>query len=304
MTQNSCLISNQPLLFSAAHFELSNNVAYEKWREKKLSVYAAKKTDLLVTISSLSDIAASEIQQIVANCDSYNMSIYQCMDKQVDSKIIINFATNFNLNSIDYHRCTEEDGISELTVSRDGPKQTFIPYSNSKLGWHTDGYYNQLDQQVRSMILHCAQPATEGGVNTLFDHEIAYIMLRDENPAYIKALMAPDCMTIPHYLQRQICTGPVFLVDPLSAKLQMRYTARKHNIVWKDDVLTTQAINFLTNILKAPESPVFIHKFEAGQGLITNNVLHNRTAFNDDPLKPRLVYRARFFDRITVNKTL
>jgi hypothetical protein len=37
---------------------------------------------------------------------------------------------------------------------------------------------------------------------------------------------------------------------------------------------------------------------QAGEGLISNNVLHNRTAFEDGPGHRRLIYRARFYDRI------
>jgi hypothetical protein len=33
------------------------------------------------------------------------------------------------------------------------------------------------------MILHCMRAAAEGGVNRLLDHEIAYIALRDHDPA-------------------------------------------------------------------------------------------------------------------------
>jgi hypothetical protein len=33
-------------------------------------------------------------------------------------------------------------------------------------------------------------------------------------------------------------------------------------------------------------------------GVICNNVLHARTAFRDDPSRPRLLYRARYYDRI------
>ena len=39
-------------------------------------------------------------------------------------------------------------------------------------------------------------------------------------------------------------------------------------------------------------------RLQAGEGLISNNVLHNRTAFSDKPGHNRLLYRARFFDRI------
>jgi hypothetical protein len=33
-------------------------------------------------------------------------------------------------------------------------------------------------------------------------------------------------------------------------------------------------------------------------GLVCNNVLHDREAFADDPASPRLLYRARFLDRV------
>ena len=38
-------------------------------------------------------------------------------------------------------------------------------------------------------------------------------------------------------------------------------------------------------------------RLEAGWGLVSNNVLHTRTGF-DDGAKPRLFYRARYYDRI------
>ena len=36
----------------------------------------------------------------------------------------------------------------------------------------------------------------------------------------------------------------------------------------------------------------------AGMGLVGHNVLHDRSAFHDDPLRPRLLLRARFLDRV------
>jgi hypothetical protein len=45
---------------------------------------------------------------------------------------------------------------------------------------------------------------------------------------------------------------------------------------------------------------VFALRLAGGQGLVCNNVLHNRSAFNDAPApgRGRLVYRARYFDRV------
>jgi hypothetical protein len=34
-------------------------------------------------------------------------------------------------------------------------------------------------------------------------------------------------------------------------------------------------------------------------GLVCHNVLHDRSAFDDDPARPRLLLRARYLDRTT-----
>ena len=78
----------------------------------------------------------------------------------------------------------------------------------------------------------------------------------------------------------------------------MRFSARKKNIEWRDDVLTNEAREALAGILADQSGPVLRYKLKAGEGLISNNVLHNRTAFEDNPENKRLLYRARFFDSI------
>ena len=35
-------------------------------------------------------------------------------------------------------------------------------------------------------------------------------------------------------------------------------------------------------------------------GLVGHNVLHERSAFVDDPPRPRLLYRARYLDRVAL----
>jgi len=42
---------------------------------------------------------------------------------------------------------------------------------------------------------------------------------------------------------------------------------------------------------------VISYRMQAGEGIIANNVLHNRTAFTDGEEK-RLLYRARYYDRV------
>ena len=152
--------------------------------------------------------------------------------------------------------------------------------------------------------MHCARPAAQGGINHLLDPEIAYIRLRDENPNYIKALSNRRAMTIPGFIDRdgsfrEESPGPVFSVDRFTGALQMRFSARKRNIVWRDDAATTEAVAFLNQLLEN-DPLIFRVNLQAGEGIICNNVLHNRTAFVDhgEPGQTRLLYRARYLDRV------
>ena len=67
------------------------------------------------------------------------------------------------------------------------------------------------------------QTAAEGGDNELLDHEIAYIRIRDQNPEWIRALMAADAFTIPSNTEggeqiRPDHGGPVFSVSPADGR--------------------------------------------------------------------------------------
>jgi hypothetical protein len=134
------------------------------------------------------------------------------------------------------------------------------------------------------------------------DHELAYLLLRDQNPDFIRALSAIDAMTIPERVDetdgiRPAQTGPVFSVDE-AGKLHMRYTARTRSIVWKNDDGTKAAISALEQLL-ASDLPYVLHaKLESGMGLVCNNVLHDRAGFTDSSDNPRLLYRARYQDRV------
>jgi hypothetical protein len=153
------------------------------------------------------------------------------------------------------------------------------------------------------MVLHCVRPARAGGVNALLDHELAYIALRDASPRWLRALMSPDAMTVPARagaagVERPAQSGPVFSVDPDDGTLHMRYTARTRSIAWKDDVATHKAVGFLERFLGDDNPYVLRLRLDAGMGIVANNVLHDRSGFADDPAYPRLLYRARYLDRI------
>jgi alpha-ketoglutarate-dependent taurine dioxygenase len=193
----------------------------------------------------------------------------------------------------------DEDGVSSLEVTPEKSARGYIPYSNRRLLWHTDGYYNAPGERIRAFILHCVRPAAAGGENRLLDPEIAYMLLHDADPRYVDALSAAEAMTIPANTEdgaaRPAQSGPVFSMD--GGKLHMRYTARTRSIEWRSDEATQAAVQCLKRILESDSPYVFKVRLAGGQGLVCNNVLHDRSAFTDGT-PGRLVYRARYLDRL------
>lgn len=282
--------------------------AYQAWRDWKLSVYPKVTEELLVPVKNPFDLSEQEKAEIKQCFKRANMAVYSINNVTdfADKKIVEALGNEFGLIRLDYNLGADSDSITSLQVIEGGRKQGYIPYSNLKLSWHTDGYYNLPEKQIRGVILHCASTAAEGGENALLDHELMYIHLRDENPAYISALMKPDVLTIPANIEngveiRGAQTGPVFSLDDKTGSLHMRYSARKRNIIWTDDEITTKAVNAIDDFLASDSPWILRHRMEAGQGLICNNILHNRTSFKNhdsDGAQQRLIYRGRYYDRL------
>lgn len=288
-----------------AHFNLDNATAYAAWRGHKLAAHPRALNELVVEVADPRRLTFAEREALLARCAVANMALYASpTGSDPDKDIPRLLGRQLGLVNLDANRLADDDGISPLAVAPAGTRTEFIPYTDRGIKWHTDGYYNTLDCQVRGLLLHCVQSAAAGGENRLMDHEIAYILLRDENPDYIRALMAPDAMTIPPRLEdgavaRAAQPGPVFSVYP-DGHLHMRYTARTVSIEWHDDPATKGAVAALERLLADESSPyVFRGRLEPGMGLVCNNVLHDRAAFSDSETHKRLLYRARYFDRVT-----
>ena len=285
-------------------FDLKDEVAYQRWREQKLERAPTSVADLIVEVNDPGHLSAHEHAALLEKCQRSNMAIYAGRQHSADKDIARQVGQQFGLKNLDANWLAGEDGISEIKVSdsSDQSRQAYIPYTNRPIKWHTDGYYNPPERRIRSMLLHCVDSAAEGGENRLMDHELAYIQLRDENPEYVRALCAPDAMTIPERadedgVARAAQSGPVFSVDE-NGKLHMRYTARTRSIAWKQDATTLAAVAFLEQLLAADSPHIYTARLESGMGLLCNNVLHDRSGFTDNPASPRLLYRARYHDRI------
>lgn len=288
-------------------FELGNDPAYQIWRAEKLQGYPALWNESIVTVADMAAPQCDEISEIVNNCEKANMVIYRVVKPilpDMYEEVLENFCKKLGLYTMESHRSASKKGVVAIEQTTKGGKGGYIPYTNKPLSWHTDGYYNAPQDRIRAMVLHCARDALEGGVNELFDPEIAYIRLRDENPQFIAALMHPQAMIIPanddpRSDYRPDSIGPVFEVEPQSGHLHMRFSARTRNIIWRDDPVTMQARAHLIHILEN-DPLVLRHKLQSGEGVISNNVLHNRTGFvdTDKAEATRLLYRIRYKERV------
>jgi len=276
--------------------------SYLRWRERKLARYPRSAEDLVVEVRdprALSDREAAQIRRV---CAAANMAVYSSpLAGVADKDIALRLGARLGLERLQANPLADEDGISSLEVSAQRSERGYIPYSNRRLLWHTDGYYNPPESRIRAFLLHCVRPAAAGGENRLLDPEIAYLLLRDADPRFVEALQAPDAMTVPANeedpaLQRAAQAGPVFSFE--HGVLHMRYTARTRSIVWRADAATQAAVERLREILDSDSPYVFRLRLSSGQGLVCNNVLHDRSVFADAPGAGRLVYRARYSDRI------
>ena len=280
-----------------------DNRAYQAWRETKLRDYPQSAGQLVVEVANPKALTAVEHAALLERCRKTNMAVYAGPNLGEDKDIPRLLGRQFGLTHLDANLMADEDDITTLTVAEDGEKKgEFIPYTDRPIRWHTDGYYNPAGRQILGMLLHCAAPAAEGGANALLDHEILYLLLRDENPEHVRALMQQDAMSIPPRLDdsgiaRAEETGPVFSTLP-GGQLHMRYTARTRSIAWKQDTPTQAAVAAIERLLAQDLPWKFQLRMEGGMGLLCNNVLHDRTGFVDSPEHKRIMYRARYYDRI------
>ncbi len=295
-------------------FHPDNTEAYTAWRQAKLDNYPRDARDLIVPVQDPTHLSESEYTALWQCVAKTNMVVYATAAGELEDKSIPrHIATQFGLAHLDANWLSDEDGISSLTPRDEdtsdsaerkpgtdpGKRGDYIPYTHHRIRWHTDGYYNPPQRRIYAMGLHCVRQADEGGENDLYDHELAYIALRDANPDHIRALMAEDAMTIPARVDdmgvaRGDEVGPALLVH--EGQLHLRYTARTKSIAWKQDAATQGALDALEALLASSPFGAFRLRLEPGMGVLCNNVLHTRAGFSDRADHRRLLYRARYHE--------
>jgi len=279
---------------------------FQRWKSQKFEKTNTNADDLLVEIKDPLNLTSNEEKQLRQVVSQNNFVIYQYQPgKDYSVSGYQHLCNRLGLTNTISNLAANDDDVSLIQVSGKIHDKEYVPYTNQALKWHTDGYYNEPDQLVQSFVLHCIHAAHQGGANSFMDHEIAYLLLHERNPDWVEALSASDVMTIPANTQgrkilRAAFQGPVFDTSITDARVYMRFTERKRNILWKqqDDVL--QAIVALGEILNQPNPWKIDITLEPGQGVICNNVLHRREAFQDDNNSGnrRCFHRIRYQDRV------
>lgn len=278
--------------------------AWRRWAERKLAARPRSVAELVVEVRDPRNLTASERAAIVERCCRANMAIYASRAIGDDPALVLDLAARLGLVTPDANRLAETDGVARITVDARKADAGFIPYTSRRMLWHTDGYYNPPGRPVRAMLLHCVRAAGSGGETALLDPELAWLMLREAGREFVQALAAPDALTIPPHVDehgevRAAAVGPVFSVDAESGDLHMRYTARRRNVQWRRDATTASAAARLLALMDRDTQCVLRVRLEPGMGLVCNNVLHQRGAFEDAPGEgARLLLRARFVERI------
>lgn len=284
-------------------FGLADGDAYARWRDRKLAARARRPENLVVEVRDPRALTAAERDALIAHCRRDNMAVYASRVTDEDKEVPRRLGAQLGLATLDTNFLADEDSITSIAVTGEKARAGYIPYTTHRIRWHTDGYYNPPAMRIRAMLLHCVRDAASGGDTALLDHELAYILLREDDPAHVGALMQPDALTIPARededgVARPAAVGPVFSIEPETGDLHMRYTARTRSVAWKADPATTAAAARLLQLLDGESDFVLRTRLAPGMGLVCNNVLHERSTFTDAPERPRLLYRARYVERI------
>ena len=295
-------------------FAIGAQDAYQRWREQRLnylkisnSAQKAANSAEHVDIGRLNAPTKSERAALLQRCARQNFALYACRSP-VSAADVEAFGRCLGLTYADpgpFAKAEQSDVVRAVTYSNDKPgvATDYIPFSRRALNWHTDGYSNQSQHRVRGLIMHCAQPASAGGSNRFMDPALAYIALRDADPGLVCALLEPDALTIPANIEngmelRSARSGAVFTYD--GSGLHMRYTIRERHVQWGASGRIREAAAWLRAFLESEHSPTVDVRFDAGEGIVCNNILHARDSYEDAPPHERLVYRARYLDRVSM----
>lgn len=283
-------------------FTLEEPDALRRWGERKLLSRPRRAEDLLVEVDDPRRPTATERRALLERLSVSNMALYASRAAEDDPGIVRGLARALGLATPYRGPLDGRDGIARIAVdAAPGSRRPFIARTDRRMRWHTDG--NASPEPVRSFLLHCVRDAARGGELTLADPELAWLALADQGIEWVRALTAPDALTIPARMgadgvARAAATGPVFSIDARSGDLHTRFTGRRRHVQWGLDSVTAEAAARLAALLDRDAAHAVRVRLSPGMGVVCNNVLHMRSWFEEGAESTRLMLRARFLERV------
>ena len=274
-----------------------------RWCDTRREAYAAGGPGRWIDIGDPFRLRPAERDAIAGECARFNLALYRFAQGGSDPDALSAFAGAMGLHRRDPTLGADRRGVVPVRVERSRHGPEMIPFTSRSLNWHTDGYYNAPERPVRAVVMHCAAPAASGGENALLDPDLVFAALHERDPALVEALAHPRAMTIPPHeaegkVVRPARTGPVFRFAGEPRSLHMRYTMRTRSIRWRPAPDTARAVAALEATIAALAASHVHVRFEAGEGVICNNVLHRRSEFVDGEDSPRTLLRIRSLDPV------
>ena len=264
-----------------------------RWAEEKEKNIPQNNDGIFVNIHDINNVKNSEIAKIKETIYKYNSCIYSSKIALKSNTNLLKFVELVGMRTYDCNNI-ESNEISTITPLQNN-KINYIPYTDKSLNWHTDGYYDR--KSIFSWLLHCVNPATQGGENYLLDHELAlreYVLRNDD----VNNLMAEDALTIPESKEtsRSEISTYNFSFKNKYRRLHMRFSMRKDNI--GTSAKANSAVIKLREIIEDDCAKYSLtYKLQKNEGIITNNIIHGRKAFKDDKVKRKLL-RIRSYERL------
>ena len=274
-------------------FLSSKSSEFLKWAAQKENNIPKNINEISVEIKDINRATKNEISKIRSTLDKFNSCLYRSNRDLESNSCLLDFAKAVGMKTFDFNNI-EASEISTISSIK-SEKIQYIPYTNKALNWHTDGYYDK--KPLFSWLLHCINPADDGGENYLLDHELAmreYVLSYDD----IEVLMNKRAITIPESQgsNRSEISTYIFSFDNDYEKLHMRFSMRKENIKMSDNTFT--AMSKLTDVIENNCSKYSItYKLSKNEGILSNNILHGRNSFKDDKVQRKLL-RIRSYERL------
>jgi hypothetical protein len=108
--------------------------------ERKLAAYPRRAEDLIVEVRDPRNLTDSEVAKLRQVCAVANMAVYSSrLGGLADKDIVRRVGARLGLERLQANPFADEDGISSLETAPEKAARGYIPYSNRRLLWHTDG---------------------------------------------------------------------------------------------------------------------------------------------------------------------